>query len=364
MGWSTLVRPPRRVGISFMHKRVKMVFSNRNMAMRKPKHGFTLVELLVVITIIAILIALLLPAVQAAREAARQTQCRNNLKQIALAALNHEQAIGWFPTGGWGYIWVGDPDRGFGGNQPGGFFYNILPWLEQQQLHDLGEGLGKGNQSNTKGQMALVMIQTPLSMLNCPTRRQAAVYPVRSNRDWLVNAAKPSDLNAGWFRADYIANGGETVVLWGTGPKSFIAAENNAGFSDMGGCDGINHQRSQVRMNDILDGTTYTYLVGEKYLCPDLYFTGTSYTDDEPAFSGDDLDLHGWTSKTSDLYYSPRQDTSGVDNWYIFGSAHSNGFNMAFCDGSVQTMSYSIDPEVHRCLGNRKDGCAIDAKKW
>src|ERR1700735_3262418 len=55
----------------------------------RTRRGFTLIELLVVIAIIAILIALLLPAVQAAREAARRTQCRNNLKQIALGALNY-----------------------------------------------------------------------------------------------------------------------------------------------------------------------------------------------------------------------------------------------------------------------------------
>jgi prepilin-type N-terminal cleavage/methylation domain-containing protein len=57
--------------------------------MRNGRKGFTLIELLVVIAIIAVLIALLLPAVQAAREAARRSQCRNNLKQIALAQHNY-----------------------------------------------------------------------------------------------------------------------------------------------------------------------------------------------------------------------------------------------------------------------------------
>ena len=102
------------------------------------KHGFTLVELLVVITIIGILIALLLPAVQTAREAARRMQCNNNLKQLALGCLNHESANRFLPTGGWGYAYAGDPDRGFDNRQPGGWLFNILPYIEQQSLHDLG----------------------------------------------------------------------------------------------------------------------------------------------------------------------------------------------------------------------------------
>ena len=99
--------------------------------------GFTLVELLVVITIIGILIALLLPAVQAAREAARRLQCSNNLKQLGLGVLEHEESQGVFPSGGFGSKWVGDSDRGLGVRQPGSWMFSILPFIELDNLFQI-----------------------------------------------------------------------------------------------------------------------------------------------------------------------------------------------------------------------------------
>src|SRR5690606_28075703 len=102
--------------------------------------GFTLVELLVVIAIIGILVALLLPAVQAAREAARRTQCKNNLGQIALGCLLHVDAHQSLPSGGWAKYYTADPNRGYGPDQPGGWCYNILAFVEEESLRDLGRG--------------------------------------------------------------------------------------------------------------------------------------------------------------------------------------------------------------------------------
>ena len=104
----------------------------RTPQIRHAEGGFTLVELLVVIAIIAILVMLLLPAVNAAREAARNAQCKNNIRQLALALVNHESTYGYFPIS---QVSSG-PDRAGGGCQPGFFSWHarILPFIEEDTL--------------------------------------------------------------------------------------------------------------------------------------------------------------------------------------------------------------------------------------
>ena len=140
---------------------------------RSRQNAFTLVELLVVIAIIAILIALLLPAVQAAREAARRASCKNHLKQMGVALHHHHDVHSRFPTGGWGFVWTGEPSRGTDRHQPGGWIYNILPYIEQESLREVG----KFGSLEEKRALAATVAQTPLPVFNCPSRRAAALYP-------------------------------------------------------------------------------------------------------------------------------------------------------------------------------------------
>jgi prepilin-type N-terminal cleavage/methylation domain-containing protein/prepilin-type processing-associated H-X9-DG protein len=372
-------------------------------ARRRP--AFTLVELLVVITIIGILIALLLPAVQAAREAARRAQCTNNLKQISLGALNHEAAQGFFPVGGWGACWVGDPDRGFEGwKQPGGFFYNVQPYLEQQPLHDMGS---TGN-STTGGNPAIyaARIQTAVSFFNCPTRRAAKLYPTPSytmtgtcnfnyagvpypatqtEGDYAVNAeelhdhpytgaSSPQDSAITYAKVDppntyYVGPGG-----W------FAYAPAGANESR-----GVVYYAGSCRLRDITDGASNTYMVGEKYIDPDAYENSEDYGTDQSRDEGFDYDNARFVRWIEPGYYSgspnendpryeysypPMQDTPGYGGsntpgsalLLCFGSAHSGSLNMAMCDGSVQGISYTIDLRVHFHLACRNDGVPVDAK--
>lgn len=341
------------------------------------RRGFTLVELLVVIAIIGILVALLLPAVQSAREAARRTQCKNQLKQIALGCLNHESTHGDLPSGGWGRFWTAEPSRGVGSEQPGSWAYNILDYIEQGQLRDLGSGEQLGTLDH---QRALVQLhETPVGMFHCPSRRAVGLYrPAWGN---MPGSHKVVSRLFGVAKGDYAANSGNSVEHSG---DKYEYPGNDSEFMDADSVDwndtdneqapiflqtGVIHYRSEIRIARISDGTTNTYLIGEKYLDPDRYtYDNTaatrSFGDNQSLWCGFEWDNHRLahnpiTGRPSRLF-QPKQDTPGEDNYFRFGSAHSGGFNMSFCDGSVQLLSYDIDSTAHIRLAHRYDGEVID----
>ncbi|MCA9270167.1 MAG: DUF1559 domain-containing protein, partial [Planctomycetales bacterium] len=162
-----------------------------SLSSRRTSSAFTLVELLVVITIIGILVSLLLPAVQSAREAARVAQCKNNLKQLGLGGVTHVSLHGFYPSSGWGFKWTGDPDMGFGHSQPGGWAYNLLPYIEQENIYNIGKGLAGPEPGGAKYNALAEQKAHPMAIFHCPSRRRAIGYPPSETS---FNAAQPSQL--------------------------------------------------------------------------------------------------------------------------------------------------------------------------
>jgi prepilin-type N-terminal cleavage/methylation domain-containing protein/prepilin-type processing-associated H-X9-DG protein len=376
--------------------------STGNSQGRTAVKAFTLVELLVVIAIIGVLVALLLPAVQAAREAARRIQCKNNLKQIGLASLNHESTHGFYPTGGWSYDWGPDPDRGFGEDQPAGWMYSLLPFIEQQNLRDLGAGQAYG--SPGRREALLLLIQTRVDGFLCPSRGVTGMpltiwnATVKNVGTWV----RPIVRDSGAFRGDYAGNSGSTgfwdgATWFGGAPSAlngdYSGAEekfqNALANSPVDFCqtpsNGLEYNRSlrcqdgtifvasEVKIAQIEDGTTNTYLIGEKNMNPNEYEGGSDINDDNLSFATNQAAYCGyewdnqrvawswlWGRETNQENYQPRPDTPNLSATRLWGSAHPGGFNMAYCGGSVQTINYDVDPLVHSYSASRLDGQVIN----
>jgi prepilin-type N-terminal cleavage/methylation domain-containing protein/prepilin-type processing-associated H-X9-DG protein len=327
---------------------------------RTGPQGFSLIELLVVIALVGILVSLLLPAVQSARETGRRMQCQNNVKQIALACLNHEAAQRNFPTAGWTFSWVGDPDRGFNRKQPGGWIYNVLPYVGESILHDLGKG--KPNTSTGKWAEVATVVATPLAVFYCPTRRSVNAY-----RNHYHEVCHNANQVSSEGRNDYAINAGTDIAWdWDSAPNSLNEGDTAYAWPDSKQFTGVSFQRSEVKLAQVRDGTSHTYLLGEKYLSAEHYEDGIDLGDNGNMYIGYDPDTVRWTFWQSAglIHLPPTPDYLGFANWISFGSAHRGAFNMAFCDGSVRSIDYEIDSTVHRWLGHRDDGQVIDAASF
>lgn len=320
--------------------------------------AFTLVELLVVIGVISILMALLLPAVQAARESARLVTCRNNAKQLAQGCITHLELQGFFPSGGWGFFWTGEPDRGFGKTQPGGWAYAVLPFIEQQALHQLGAGLNDAARAPFTQQR----MSTPVKSFYCPSRRRAIAYPSSANHV-PRNCSRP----ATYAKTDFAINIGDSQVggsFLPAGPAisclstypDCVQSGTNSNPDNwygeslwMKSFNGLSSHRSEIRSDEVTDGFSTTLLLAEKNLNPDLFKAGTCAADNGDAWQGRDWDTARWTAQ------APLRDTPGTNGIHQFGSSHAAQITAAACDGSVRGVRFDIDAGVWRRLGNRRD---------
>jgi len=283
------------------------------------RRGFTLIELLVVIAIIAILIALLLPAVQQAREAARRMSCKNNLKQIGIALHNYHDTNKVFPP------------ASFGTNQYG-WMVRILPMMEQKSLYEKispnGQFFGNFDPMNgnfdTSG-IAGAPESTVIASYRCPS------------------SAKQADVYDNYGTSNYVGNAGGGLRDPGTNPN-FGSSTTGTIFSG-----------SSVRMGDITDGTSNTFLVGE----------AEEDGSDPVALVNTPIWAGGTGSgvQHSRSAYDLRRINSGGG---AFGSPHVGGAHFLFVDGSVHFISENIDAAdsygnppgygVYQKLARRDDG--------
>ncbi len=338
---------------------------------KKPSRtGVTLIEVLIVIAIIGLLIQLSLPALQAARESSRQTQCQNNLRMLALACIADANTHGHFPTSGWTSAWVGDPNRGFGRKQPGGWAFNVLPYLEQQEVHDLGKGAPEDERLKAAAQA----YGTIVPVFTCTSRRNPQTFPFIKTR--IIKNADMKELVEldKTARSDYAANMGnilpsanfaigpssyEEADQWenGTNPQtSWIASENN----------GIIFQRSEVTPAMITDGLSKTFILGEK-LVPEYSKANKSHCDDQSFTIGFSYDNNRAcsinTPPTADVMVPKlisadpaKPTTENPTTLWRFGSNHPTLFHMAYCDGSVHRLEFSVDVNVFSAMSTRNEG--------
>lgn len=312
----------------------------------RDRAGFSLLELLAVVAIVAILIGLFLTAIQKIREAANRIQCTNNLKQIGIAALNHECTYGRLPGGGWTGRWLGEPDRGTDRKQPGGWIYQLLPFIEQDNLAGWGAGLPREQQLQINSQLA----SRPLALMNCPSRRRKGPFP-NTELHGYYNCAGIPELLA---HSDYAAcatDGNFHDEPLGSGPPDLQTGDNprfwKLPWYQTTEFTGVIFLRSEIRITDIRNGSSNTYLVGEKHVNPLQYYTGKDEGDSEAMFTG----MDGCISRSTAA--PPIRDTRYFSDHLHFGSAHQAGCNMLYCDGRVEVVAYSVAPAVHKKAGNR-----------
>jgi prepilin-type N-terminal cleavage/methylation domain-containing protein/prepilin-type processing-associated H-X9-DG protein len=364
-----------------------------SLRIKRSTSAFTLVELLVVIAIIGILVALLLPAIQAAREAARRSQCKNSLKNIGLACLNHENTHKFFPTGGetWGvrledYISNG---RVIGTEKIGvGWGFQLLPYLEEGAVHNIV----------TQSQVQ----DTVIPIYSCPSRRgvtriingngstvltdYAGVHPCTKIYE---SNANPIDINpandnylaiknsfyktdappAPYPQKNRLGGKGEPIQDTGVYDGVIVRASWRVTSASIFGIEGeyAAGAPKPTKIAKITDGGSKTMMITEKYTRQDCYLGG-SPSDDTGWSDGWDPDVMRTTcvpplpDSQENAPYTNRfgDPCSSGPAWetFVIGSAHSGAFNAVFADGSTRSISYDIDMYVLNAAGTRNGTAA------
>ena len=323
------------------------------------RHGFTLVELLVVIAIIAILIALLLPAVQAAREAARRIQCTNNLKQIDIAVHNFIDSHGNMPLGYMGCIDPG-PDRILGHS----VFAQILPYLEAGNVADNYDYDERNN-----GAVNSSIISSQLSVYLCPSGDAAGREFLTSHFD----SPRP------FARSNYAACfGSGTIAIESSGWHLTCPFPANVDLES----DGAFRIDEGRKLRDLTDGTSHTALASEvisgKESAQQVSDEGdlrgvwafhlmgsSSYTHFNTPNSGAPdvlLCCDRCTHAPPLLPCNPSGGSQWDKTHAAARSQHPGGVLVAFADGHVSFYSNSVDAFIWSAVGTMAAGEVVSER--
>jgi prepilin-type N-terminal cleavage/methylation domain-containing protein/prepilin-type processing-associated H-X9-DG protein len=340
------------------------------------RRGFTLIELLVVIAIIAILIGLLVPAVQKVRDAAANIQCKNNLKQLALAAMNYHDANGTFPAGS-------NCRQGTGKFASSVSYYEtwaitILPYIEQDTLFNLWDPtIPNIAPDGVAGPNFVTMRQSLVKVYNCPQDISAGLgftpYRPDSGNDYTTNTFNGPSGNGPFKNGPYplfmpatyrcVSGASYGGSDWWTNPGNPDDGGSNENWDDAAqigqllkhfpGDRGVMHATDPAmgvkaeKLSDVVDGTSNTLMFGE-YVTKDTpgrrtfwAYAYTSYNQSLVTFNAP------WTLVASFAQCAntpPPLNFSGSNQCKrAWGSLHTGGLNFAFCDGSVHTISRTVD---------------------
>jgi len=310
-------------------------------AHRRPvDRGFTLVELLVVISVIALLVALLLPAVQSAREASRRAGCANNLKQISLALHNYELTVGAYPMS---QFWKPDPSGMTAASTGYGFLIHLLPYIEQKATYDsFNLVLAFGNVENT------TVHGVGISTFWCPSDGTAS-SPILTSGP-LFNPANTPPFNV--QLSSYAANVGTWFTItpypWAN-VTSWGGAANPLYSQMLFNYNCVIYHESRVGNSAISDGCSNTFLLGERargLFAPQqrdtwLWWVSGLRTEFTALYPPNSIRTQPDYSPPG---YGSRVVGGTVTSHLISASSlHPGGCNFAFADGSVRFIKDTVD---------------------
>jgi prepilin-type N-terminal cleavage/methylation domain-containing protein/prepilin-type processing-associated H-X9-DG protein len=302
---------------------------------RRQYRGFTLIELLVVISIIAILIGLLLPAVQKVREAASRTTCNNNLKQMGLAIHNYHDVNKALP-----------PSRV--GPQHATWFVIILPYLEQDALYK------QWDLSRTYYEQPLTVQNAIVRAYVCPSRGRSAMA---STQFEVSSTGIPDSQEHPGTQGDYACNGGQfynAIVDHPLcqGPMCYASSQVN-------GSGQVISSQSQTALKDITDGTSQTFLIGEKHSVRSKEGQSGPSWGEGAIWNGDfPRNFSRIAGQTNWNLGQGPNDLTGP--WHCkFGSWHPGVCQFLFCDGHVVALANGVDMDTLQKLACRNDGKVI-----